>query len=117
MGACQSSAATVDPVAIKGSNIVAREALTPDSDATAADSLVSSVSTEEKKKKSNYLKSKHSPCGSSNIGDDSDGVTFSSRHARICEWKEELAADGNLTQAVVHIEVGFKIHHSILILY
>ena len=33
--------------------------------------------------------------------------TGTSRHDKVVEWKNELSENGDLTQAVVHIEVSF----------
>jgi hypothetical protein len=108
MGCSQSTSATaVDPSSAKPvsnsriSNTIKSHPPTTDSESSA-----STVGVEKRKKSRLYPPGR----SSSKIGEDdkfeSEGVQKSSRHARICEWKEELAADGNLTQAVVHIEVS-----------
>lgn len=102
MGCSQSTSAVADQADKHGSSSDTTNTLPSDPDPSAS-------SSEGKKKVIKDLKSQNSSVGSSFIEDDkfeSDGLKYSSRHTKICQWKEELAAKGNLTEAVVHIEVS-----------
>lgn len=138
MGACQSTPATVDSFGNTNKDATqSSESPTLTSDATST-----STAPPSKTKSFQFSSSGGSDHGSSDpqssaakqkmykdkkLGISSGGSSLhadmdeapceahgSMRHNKICEWKQELAADGNLTQAVVHIEVrNFVLLHVI----